>query len=71
MTPREILSAFNDQCGRVQLQYSTEKGLGNGGFRVIYRHNGWVQPGDYRISIDVYGYYVNPLGPFRSKCIAQ
>ncbi len=66
LTPKEILSAINNQCGRVQIQYGTESGLGNGGFTFKYISER-AKIGEYSLYMEVNGRYVNPVGPFKKK----
>lgn len=66
LTPKDILSAINNQCGRVQIQYGTESGLGNGGFSFKYISDRAKVDG-YSLYMEVDGRYVNPVGPFKKK----
>lgn len=66
LTPKEILSAINNQCGRVQIQYGTESGLGNGGFTFKFVSER-AKINEYSLYMRVDGSYVNPVGPFKKK----
>ena len=66
LKPKEILSAITEQCGRVQIQYGIEKGLGNGGFTFKYISER-AKIGEYSLYMQVDGRYVNPVGPFKKK----
>lgn len=49
---------------RIKMEYKTEKGLGNGGFRFDFCQDFDLVP-DRNCYLEIKGMYVNPVGPFK------